>query len=266
MPELPEVETIVRYLQKKILGKKILDFVILGKSNRLLRDHKDQNEVKLKVLGKKIEDIERVGKNIIFNLSDRTRLLMHLMMTGKILLNPKEINKHDQLILKLSGNTTLVFNDVRKFGRCRILGDVEKKFVEDALIINKSDFISGLEKNKGKLKSLLLNQKLVSGIGNIYADEILWYAGIHPERRPASLTNREFEKLYTSMRKVLRLAIKKGGSSARNYRKPDGTKGGYYPKRLVYRLHGTLCKKDGALIRRIVVAGRPTHFCPTHQL
>lgn len=264
MPELPEVETIVKYLRPKLVGRKILDL----KSNtpRLFRDHKNNPvEVRRIAVGRKIEEISRMGKNIIFRLSGGSCMLIHLMMTGKLLVDPKEKGKHDRMVIILSGGTRLVFNDIRKFGRCRIIQRGELTG-EDALAVNFKKFKELIQSRNGKTKSTLLNQKILAGIGNIYADEILWYAGIRPLRKADSLKVGELSKLYKVMREVLNLAIKKEGTSSRDYRKPDGSEGGYYEIRKAYQRTGERCSlKDGGVIKRIIVGQRATHFCPKHQ-
>ncbi len=285
MPELPEVETIVRHLRKEILGKRIVDFT--SDTPRIFRDHKPRtfsrqansgvkrsrekvrgnnfSEVRKQVLGRKIESLGRIGKNILFNLSGGVCLNIHLMMTGKLLLGPREKQKHDRFNIKLSGGRHLIFNDIRKFGRCRIIDDEKMFGGEDALSVDFETFKNLIKFGKKILKNFLLDQNAISGVGNIYADEILWFAGIHPLRVTGSLKEREVKNLYLAMRKVLAFAIKKGGTSSRDYRKPDGSKGGYYEIRKVYQRTGKPCSRDSVKTQRIVVGGRGTHFCPKHQ-
>ncbi len=263
MPELPEVETIVRYLRPRLRGKRILGFET--KTARLFRDHKNPDEVRKAVLGRKITDLERVGKNIVFKLSDGNYFLLHLMMTGKLLWNPTGERKHDRLVLKLSENNKLVFNDVRQFGRCRIISPEKLLLGQDPLAIKFREFKNLLSGHRGALKNLLLNQKILAGIGNIYADEILWYAGVRPTRSGSTLTDAELSKLHGAIKKVLVLAIKKGGTSSRDYLKPDGSKGEYYEVRRAYQRQREKCARDGAIIKRIKIGGRSSHFCPLHQ-
>lgn len=264
MPELPEVETIVRYLRSRLRGRRILGFE--AKAPRLFRGHKNSAEVHRAVLGKKIVGLERVGKNIIFKLENGSYLLLHLMMTGKLLWNPVGQRKYDRLIIKLSGGGRLVFNDVRKFGKCQIISPEKLLLGRDALTVKFAEFKKLLVGKKGRTKSLLMDQKVLAGIGNIYADETLWYAGIKPTRAASTLNAPELERLYTSVKKVLRLAIKKGGTSSRDYLKPDGSKGKYYEVRKVYQREGEKCARDGAIIKRVKIGGRSSHFCPRHQI
>lgn len=264
MPELPEVETIVRYLRPRLKGKRILGFE--AKASRLFRGHKNPAEVRRLVLGRKIIDLERVGKNIIFKLENGGYLLLHLMMTGQLLWNPAGERKHDRLVLKLSGNNKLVFNDVRRFGKCQFVSPEKLLLGRNALTIKLEEFKNLLAGKKGRIKGLLMDQKILAGIGNIYADEILWYAGVRPTRTALSLSAPELERLCGSIKKVLQLAIKKGGTSSRDYLKPDGSRGGYYQVRKAYQREGEKCARDGAIIKRIKIGGRSSHFCPKHQL
>lgn len=274
MPELPEVETIVRHLRKEILGRRINDFK--SDTPRIFRDHKNFAEVRRRVLGRKIESLDRIGKNILFNLSGGVCLGVHLMMTGKLLLGPREKSKHDRFDIRLSGGGHLVFNDIRKFGRCRVFSGGRTSTAQrfdlkefnvgyDALKINFPKFKNLIQPRKKLIKNFLLDQRAVAGIGNIYADEILWQAGIHPLRKTNSLNSKEIKKLYSAMFSILKLAIRKGGATSRDYRKPDGTKGGYYEIRKVYQRTGKPCSRDSVKLQKIVVGGRSTHFCPRHQ-
>lgn len=263
MPELPEVETIVRYLRPRVVGKEILE--MHSDTPRLFRGHKNSGEVRYAVVGKKIIGLARAGKNIVFRLSDGKRFLIHLMMTGKLLWNPQGNRKHDRMILRLSGGNKLVLNDVRKFGRCRIVESPTKLVGSDPLQIEFKKFEILISGRGGAIKNLLLNQKILAGIGNIYSDEILWYAGINPLRTAASLKEPELKKIYSAARRVLYRAIGAGGTSARDYLKPDGSKGGYYKIRKVYQRAGEKCSRDNAIIKRIKVGQRSAHFCPKHQ-
>ncbi|QQG44900.1 MAG: DNA-formamidopyrimidine glycosylase [Candidatus Sungiibacteriota bacterium] len=263
MPELPEVETIVRFLRPKIRGKRILSMEIRGR--RVARGHKNPQELNRAVAGRKISEVNRTGKNIILELSGGARLAIHLMMTGRLFWNPKEKQIHDRLVLKLSGGNDLVFNDIRQFGWCRVLKPSGKLAGPDVLSLGFNEFKSLVSPRPALIKNLLLNQKVISGIGNIYSDEILWYACLRPTRRANTFSGRELKKFYQAMRHVLLLAIKKEGTSSRDYRKPDGTEGGYYKIRKAYQRAGKQCLRDGATIKRIKIGSRSAHFCPKHQ-
>lgn len=263
MPELPEVETIVRYLRPRLRGKRILDWEI--KTTGVLRDAGGSDAVYKKIIKQKIIGLERRGKNIFLKLESGNYLLFHLMLTGQLLWNPVGERKHDRLVLKLSGNNKLVFNDLRRFGKCELAFPEKLELGPDPLTIKFTEFKNLLARKKGKIKSLLMDQKILAGIGNIYADEILWYAGIRPTRSAISLGAIKLESLYKAIKKVLKLAIKKGGSSARDYLRPDGSEGKYYQVRKVYQREGEKCARDGAIIKRIKIGGRSSHFCPKHQ-
>lgn len=267
MPELPEVETIVRYLQKHIRGKRILEFTPLRKNNRLFRYHREPDEIGKIVVGRKIKDINRQGKTVLIELEDGKCLALHLMMTGKIFINPQEPQRpHDRLRMRLSGKADFVFNDIRKFGWCRLLSAGDQTKVADALEISLQNFSAKIKGRRTPVKSILLDQKVVSGIGNIYADEILWYAKINPSRYARSLTETEIGKIFSQMRRVLRLAIQKGGTSSRNYQRPDGSSGGYYEIRKAYQRTGEKCQRcfEG-IIKRVIIGQRSSHFCPVCQ-
>lgn len=283
MPELPEAETIVRFLRPKIRGKQIWD--MWSNTPRLFRKVKagrsdfqrfynfKKSGLQKFLRGRKILDICRKGKNIVLNLSGGHDLYIHLMMTGKLLWNPPRIQKkHIRFWIKLSGGDILALHDVRKFGWIRLLskdklsrGKPTLRIGPDALSLSFQRFKEVLGGRKGVIKPLILNQKIISGIGNIYADEILWYAGIKPQRPANALKTRELKKLHLSLQGVLRLAIRKGGTSSRDYRKPDGSEGGYYNIRKAYQRAGEKCSRCGGIIERMVIGQRPAYYCPKHQ-
>lgn len=274
MPELPEVETIVRYLRPKIRGKRILG--IWSNTPRLFRQNVQLPVLNKLLLGRKIMDAVRLGKNLIFMLEGNYDLYLHLMMTGKLLWNPRNVRgPHIRFRMRLSGGGILVLHDIRKFGWIRLIrrsptsrgksGFEKLNLGPDALSLSFQKFRDVFKKRKGAIKPLLLNQSVISGIGNIYSDEILWYAGIYPKRKADSLGYREVKKLYSALRHILGLAIRKGGASARDYRKPDGSKGGYYEIRKAYQRTGERCSLEGAVIKRIKIGQRSAHFCPHHQ-
>lgn len=263
MPELPEVETIVRQLQTKICGKRILH--LETSTPRLLRDHKNPQEVKRAVSGRRIKEIKRIGKNIVFMLDRGDPLVLHLMMSGRILLNPPRTEPHIRMTLRLSGNNQLALQDIRKFGRLRLVSNPESLVGKDPLRTPLREFKELLRSRGSVIKIFLLDQKFLAGIGNIYADEILWEARIHPLRKTGSLNNEELARLYQACRKVLRLAIKKEGTSMRDYRKPDGSSGGYWRIRKVYKRKGERCRRCGAIIKQIRIGSRSAHFCPKCQ-
>ncbi|MBI2122457.1 MAG: bifunctional DNA-formamidopyrimidine glycosylase/DNA-(apurinic or apyrimidinic site) lyase [Candidatus Sungbacteria bacterium] len=273
MPELPEVETIVRYLRPRICGRRILSMesgtmrLFRGSHHqRITNPKRIYKHTKRTVIGKEIKNVKRFGKNIALVLSSGDNLLIHLMMTGQILLNPKDKKPHDRMEMRLSGGTRLIFNDTRKFGRVRLVKNPQSLVGSDPLRIRFNDFNKLVSSRTGALKSVLLNQQVLSGIGNIYADEALWSAGIHPLRKASDLSATELKGLYRACRSVLNTAIKKEGTTFRDYRKPDDSEGGYYAIRKVYQRTGERCSRDGAIIKRIVIGQRATHYCPKHQV
>jgi formamidopyrimidine-DNA glycosylase len=263
MPELPEVETIVRYLRPRLSGKRIIK--VVTDTPRLFRDYKNPAEVIRKIEGTTIRDVSRRGKNIVFHISGGKYFLMHLMMSGRLRLNPRDVSPYDRITFFLSGKNKLVFNDPRKFGRCRLTDSLEGIAGREPFAISFADFKQALFNRKGVIKPLLLNQNILAGIGNIYADEMLWLAGIHPLRKASDIAETEQRALWNSMRKILAKGIATGGSSMRYFQSPNGNAGGYYDIRKVYRRTGEKCSRDGAIFQRIIVGQRSTHFCPKHQ-
>ena len=234
------------------------------------------SKIKKEILGARVQEISRIGKNIIFHLSNGRDLWLHLMMTGKVLFFPQvPKEKHVHFWIKFGPENFLALHDIRKFGWIRLIrrsptsswkSDFPRLNIgPDALSLSFEKFREMIKKRRGAIKPLFLNQSIISGIGNIYSDEILWHARIHPRREANSLTDSDVSKLYSSVRKVLKLAIKKEGTSSRDYRKPDGSRGGYYEIRRAYQRTGEKCSRDGAIIKRIKVGQRSAHFCPKHQ-
>ncbi|MDP2668656.1 MAG: DNA-formamidopyrimidine glycosylase family protein [bacterium] len=262
MPELPEVETTVNKLKPLIKGKRILEF------------------------DKKILDLERRGKAILIHLTGNYFLAFHQRMSGKLLIVDR--NHHDKYIrrrFQLSDGKDLAFHDVRRFGVVwygpakKVLEDnYFKTLGEDALSVGLRGLKDLLKGNNppsppyfkgGKregIKSFLLNQKNIAGIGNICADEILWKAKIHPERQISSLTDKEIKILWRALRSVLLLSIKLGGSSMRDWLHPGGESGGYFEKRTVYGREGEKCGRCENKILRKKIAGRSGYFCPKCQV
>lgn len=262
MPELPEVETIKNYLRKFIIGKKILDFKNLNKK-----------QVKIKandVIGKKILGVERRGKILIIKLSNNKNLTAHLKMSGQFLYFYRNIEKEKlkfaRTIFKLNRGY-LVFNDVRKFGWLKI-GDEEtqKLGIEP---FSQEFNIKNLEKifrqTKRPIKLLLMDQEKIAGIGNIYANEALFLAKINPQKPANKLTKKEIKKLKNSIIKILRKALKYEGTSSRFYLKPDRSKGKYQEKFLVYQKEGEKCLRCYNKVKRIILGGRSTFYCPDCQ-
>lgn len=263
MPELPEVETIRRSITPRLQGRRIIRVNIL--SPRVFRVHKNQAAILRQIKGRKITRVSRLGKNLLFELDSGKILSLHLMMTGKILLNPKEKSKYDRAVFFLSGGVIMVFNDIRSFGKCELMASPNAALGKDALAVSRDEFILAYQGRSGRIRNLLLNQCLVAGVGNIYANEILWYAGIRPSRRANALSRSKLARLYIAMHLVFKKALKAKGSSMRDYKMPDGKSGGYFAQRKGYARAGERCSRDKGIIRRVTLNQRSAYFCPIHQ-
>ena len=271
MPELPEVETVAAGLRNAIVGQRIRSARLVTKQ---LKRVNPTNFSQL-VVEKTIEKVRRKGKQIIVGLSNGWVLWIHFMMTGKLwLLDLDEPEtKFDGAAFQLQPlNKKLVFYDQRRFGRLKLLRKEElgrlKEYARlgpDALEISADEFVRRLKERKRMLKALLLDQTAVAGLGNIYADESLFLAKIHPAAVSFRLSNGRLYGLYSAVQKVLARAIRAGGSSIRDYSAVDGRKGYFQIEHKVYQKTGEPCPVCGGAIKRIVVAQRSTHFCPRCQ-
>jgi formamidopyrimidine-DNA glycosylase len=317
MPELPEVETIARGLDKRIAGD-VIESVWLGSKPEPLKS--SPQEIAAVLEHSRIARVRRVGKHIVFDLEkpgthvsktrahvskttrpfgklragygaparsktsgapglagsetrDRAQWIVHLGMTGQLLIaSPTtETAKHTHAVLKLKSGRELRFVDFRRFGRLAVVR-IDAKGASgfaaagaEPLDITIEDFISLFRGRKTPIKSALLNQKLLSGVGNIYADESLFRAKVRPRRRSASLTTVELRKLYKGLRDVLHQAIKLGGSSVSDYVDAEGREGFFQLKHRVYGREGKPCLVCGTPIKRVIIAGRSSHYCPHCQ-
>jgi len=284
MPELPEVETIRQDLRKKILHKKIKNLKLTQKA-RVNMNHLDF--VKL-IKNKEFEEIDRIGKIIIFVLPAKKFLLVHLKMTGQLIYERgRQIigggHSDNQMPSKLPDQFTratfelvdggkLYFNDMRRFGYLKIVDEkelnIEKaKYGIEPLQANftLANFKKALQNRKTTIKAVLLNQKLIAGVGNIYADESCFLAEIRPSRRVDILSSTEIEKLYSAIKSVLKKAIEKRGTTFNHYRDSDGNTGNFIKYLKVYGRSGEKCKKCGNTLKKIKVAGRGTVYCPSCQ-
>ncbi len=277
MPELPEVETIKRGLKGFILQKKITKIKVLC----------DKSFVGEPVTGQ-ILGLRRFGKALVVDLDNGYSLMIHLRMTGQLIYDGDERyagghpnenfvsdlpNKQTRVVLELE-NGTLYFNDQRKFGFIKAMPTAEveedsfiRKLAKEPWQMTVEEFCAKLQKHKNSpIKAVILDQTVVSGLGNIYADEALFAAKIHPETKAGRLTESEARVLLKSACEVMDKSIESGGSTIRNYVKADGTRGNYldlFAK--VYHRDGEPCFRCGAIIQKIKVAGRGTHFCPKCQ-
>jgi len=293
MPELPEVETIKNDLSKKLLNKKIKE-VVVKKPKLVNGGVKKFKEI---LSGNKFKKINRRGKLIYIELYTSGFLLIHLKMTGQLIykkedkiiggghdlpsmrqggqgeLQDKKLpNKYSHIIFTFSDQSNLYFNDQRQFGYMKIvdkdeLKKVLEKFGVEPLsaefTLNKFNEI--LKGKKTAIKQVLLNQKFIAGIGNIYADEACFLAKIKPNRKVDSISKKEIKKLHDSIKKVLKLAIKKRGTTFNDYRDADGNKGNFVKFLKVYGRGGEKCKRCNGIIKKVKLNGRGTHYCEICQ-
>jgi formamidopyrimidine-DNA glycosylase len=272
MPELPEVETVVRGLQSKLLGRRILG-VRLGKSDFI----DDPARIERELPGSRVVSVGRHGKFIVVSLEkargDRSlSFLIHLGMTGQLIGARADapVAPHTHAFFTLDDGHELRYTDIRRFGSMRVVVDGEReRFLGelglDALETTEKEFISQLKDRRAQIKALLLNQSVLRGMGNIYTDESLWRAKIHPRRLATSLSNKELVALYRAVQKILKDAIRLRGSSVSNYVDCTGQPGEFQQKHCVYQREGKKCFRCGSTIRRAIVAGRSSYFCPTCQ-
>jgi formamidopyrimidine-DNA glycosylase len=271
VPELPEVETIARGLAKRVTGD-VIESVWLGSKPEPLKS--SAVEIEAALVYRQIADVRRSGKHIVFDLvtseesprNSAAQWIVHLGMTGRLLVctPDAELAKHTHAVLRLASGRELRFVDPRRFGRLAVI----EKFAPpgaEPLSIPPADFADLFRGRKTPIKSALLNQKLLSGVGNIYADEALYRARVRPRRRAASLTSEELRRLHKGLKQVLQEAIRLGGSSISDYVDSEGQEGFFQLKHRVYGREGEPCRKCGALVKRIVIAGRSSHYCPKCQ-
>ena len=269
MPELPEVETIARGLAKQITGD-VIESVWLGSKPEPLKSPAAQIEAALQ--SKKISHVRRSGKHIVFDLQapgtngSAAQWIVHLGMTGRLLVcSPdQETEKHTHAVLRLESRREVRFIDPRRFGRLAVIENFTPPGAEP-LKTSAKQFAALFHGRKTPIKSALLNQKLLSGVGNIYADEALFRAGVRPRRRVASLTHEELARLHKGLQQVLKEAIRLGGSSISDYVDSSGEEGFFQLKHRVYGREGQPCRRCGTPIKRVVIAGRSSHYCPKCQ-
>ena len=301
MPELPEVETIARGVAKRVTGD-VVESVWLGSKKEPLKS--PASEIAGALEGSRVANVRRMGKHIVFDLEReggflagkrrkkrstshrrsglkdrsvlstpeaphiRAQFIVHLGMTGRLqVCSPSdEVVKHTHAILKLASGRELRFVDPRRFGRLSvaIAADFDAGGIEP-LEIDLEKFVSLFRGRKTPMKSALLNQKLLRGVGNIYADESLFRAGVRPRRRATAVRRDELEKLYTGLQDVLKEAIALGGSSVSDYVDADGEEGFFQLQHRVYGREGEPCLVCKTPIKRVVIAGRSSHYCPKCQ-
>jgi len=261
VPELPEVETVVRSIAR-IVGRRIISAEF--NCARILRGDPDRMSAAL--AGRRIRGIHRRGKFIVMELGAAQFLTVHLGMTGKLLLGGTP-GRHTHAILNLDRGL-LRYEDQRQFGKIEVsrgLPDRVAKLGPEPLEVPLADFAARLERRKARIKAVLLDQHFVRGVGNIYADEALFRAGIHPLAIGARLRPERVKRLHNAIVEVLTQAIERGGSSISDYVDAEGRQGFFQFEHRVYQRTGEPCLTCGAPIRRILVAQRGTHYCPRCQ-
>jgi formamidopyrimidine-DNA glycosylase len=276
MPELPEVETVANGVHDRVHGQTIQSVWTSNKPQTFKSPPALIAEV---LTGSRIIRVHRVGKTIVVDLvrepgGTAAEFLIHLGMTGRLLVSTSEmpIPAHTHAILSLSGGRELRFVDARRFGRLSVVeGSAEgthHPYIgpgREPLTISLEDFIVLFRGRKTPIKAALLNQSLLHGVGNIYADESLFRAGIRPRRQAGRLTRAGLSRLREALRSVLLHAIQLGGSSVSDYVDADGVRGFFQLEHRVYMRTGEPCLVCGTPIQRILLAGRGTHYCPTCQ-
>ena len=262
MPELPEVETVARSIAP-LIGRRIVSVEL--RSLRVLRGG-DPDKMAARLAGRRIAGVKRYGKFIVIPLDGGGYLLIHLGMTGKLLLGGP-VGKHTHAVLTLDDGV-LLFDDSRQFGSFQLSEEFPARVARlgpEPLEISFEDFQAALKRHKTRVKSLLLNQRFLRGVGNIYADEALFRAGIHPLTLANRLRGERPRKLYDAIRAVLSEAIEAGGSSISDYVDAQGRKGFFQFSHRVYQRTGEPCVSCGTKIRRVIVAQRSSHYCPKCQ-
>ncbi|MDB9776404.1 bifunctional DNA-formamidopyrimidine glycosylase/DNA-(apurinic or apyrimidinic site) lyase [Alphaproteobacteria bacterium] len=270
MPELPEVETTIRYLRSKVKEKKIIK---LFKSDKKLRKNLTNSDIS-HINNKKIIDVRRIAKYIIIELSSKRYLVIHLGMSGRLKYLPLgyKIEKHDHLIITFN-NFLIIYNDPRRFGMTFLLSDLGaldvffNHYGFDPLKdkISLPTLFKVLLKKNITIKQMLLDQRYFVGIGNIYANEILFLSKISPKRAVNRITYQEFVYLVKNIKLILKIAIKNGGSSINDYKAPDGVLGNFQNLFKVYQKDKITLKGKTHIIKKIIQNNRSTFYCPTLQ-
>jgi len=299
MPELPEVETIVRELRKKVVRLKITD--AWTDWPKTLRQAGGIGNFKKQTKGKKILSVRRRAKFIIIDIEGKKSIFIHQKISGHLLYGKWKLNKgvwisqisgplkddrqngYIRFVLMLNNGHQLALSDLRRFGKVILVDDDKIKDLKEInnlgpepLEISFKKFQNlfghctgqtGIKRKRGRIKQVLMDPTFIAGIGNIYADEILWASGIHPLSRTENLDKKDLKNIYSHTVRILKKAIKYKGSSMDDYRILSGEKGRFQDVLNAYQKTGEKCKKkDGGIIERIKLGGRSAHFCPKHQM
>ena len=267
MPELPEVETIKNELSPRLIGQRFVRTTIYDA--KLVREPSIE-EFCQRLPGQVVNDIKRRGKYLIFHLSTGDVLIIHLRMSGALLLNPGQLEKYTRAVFQFDNGSNLVFTDRRRLGVLWLVADKQDivgKLGPEPL---NAGFAAGslakrLQRHQAPIKAVLLDQTVVAGIGNMYADEALFAAKIHPQRKTNSLSTKEIKSLYLAIREVLWTAISNKGASIDTYKCPGGELGtAQFNFRVAHR-GGETCPVCGTVIKRIAIRNRGSYFCPNCQ-
>ena len=274
MPELPEVETVRRRLEPSFVGRRLERVEILDA--RLTRPH-DPLEVAAELTGERVSALDRRGKYLVVRFESGRALLIHLRMTGSLLHVPAgagaEADPHRRAIVTLDDGSAVVYRDVRRIGTWLLTEPDELEPYLNARLggeplapaFTTKRLGEALANRRAPVKAVILDQRRLAGVGNIYADEALWRARVHPRRPAGELDAEEIARLHRAIRAALRKGVALQGSTLREYVTPNGTPGGMQQEFLVYGRHGEPCDRCGSAIERTVIGGRGTWFCPSCQ-
>ncbi len=269
MPELPEVETVARGLRAALPGRRIVG-VRLGKTDFI----ENPATMERQLPGSGIKGVRRHGKFLVVDMepankgSQEFSLLIHLGMTGQLVVSAAEapVAPHTHVFLALDDGREVRYTDARRFGRMRMVSETEREAALgrlglDPLEARREQFVEQLHSRRARIKALLLDQRVLRGMGNIYTDESLWRARIHPMRIGATLGDAELRRLHRAVRDVLTQAIEMRGSSISDYVDAEGQPGGFQRRHRVYQREGKKCFRCGTAIQRTMVAGRSSYYC-----
>ncbi|MBV9895840.1 MAG: bifunctional DNA-formamidopyrimidine glycosylase/DNA-(apurinic or apyrimidinic site) lyase [Chloroflexi bacterium] len=273
MPELPEVETTARTLRPRITGRRVTG--VRGVDWPRMLPNTSEADMQAALCGHTVTEVDRRGKYLLIGFDDEQWVMVHRKMSGNLLLVPGEmpLEAHTHLVVALEGGEDLRLVDARKFGRVYLFHGrdqldeflAERLGPDSLLELDEKLLAAKLHKRKGRIKTLLLDQAFVAGVGNLYADEALWEARLHPLRSAESLSTREVYRLARAIKAVLVMGIERRGTSFSTYRDSDGVPGENQEFLNAYGREGQPCPRCGALIRRIVIGQRSAFFCPKEQ-
>ncbi len=289
MPELPEVETIVRDLRKKVIGLRITDF--WSDREKPVKQAGGSAGFKKEIKGKKILSVTRRAKFIVIDIEGDKSLFIHQKISGHVMYGKWKLengawissvpgplkndrqNQYIRYIWAFNNGYQMAMSDLRRFSRVILVKDKDVSNLKEIrdlgpepLEVSQKEFKDLFKNKRGNLKPVLMDPYFIVGIGNIYADEILWDSGIHPLSRVENLKKGHIEKIFNSMIKILKKAIQAKGSSVDDYRTPSGEKGSYQEIEKAYQQTGKKCfRGDGGVMKRLVIGQRSAHFCPKHQ-